>query len=174
MLKPLNNHFRKYGWLYLAAGLAPWLELFFSIEWTFAYCHNPEDGPASAVFGLPFPYTRWNAVSSMEYAYMPHIYLINLLVISAIIYAALAWTAKLFLSKPYNLLGIVGAMLLILHGTLFTMLTKDRVLQPTFSIGDNYSAYFDLRPVQFTFTRASNRCTPSRYWFPDNWKPVNE
>lgn len=55
----------------LSFTLVVWLEMFISVEWTSAYCSNPEDGQLSALYGFPFPYTRWGMVSSVEHIFAP-------------------------------------------------------------------------------------------------------
>ena len=70
--------------LLLAVGLAGSMELFLTLEWSFPYCNDPQDGPASGVFGFPFPYVRWGGFSSLIYVFMPHLYAVNLLVRSAL------------------------------------------------------------------------------------------
>jgi hypothetical protein len=47
----------------LAFGVVMCLESLCTIEWSFPYCSSQEDGPAAAVFGLPFPYIRWAGAS---------------------------------------------------------------------------------------------------------------
>ena len=62
------------------------LQSFYTVEWSFAYCSSQADGPASAVFGMPLPYIEWSGVSSMEYEFMPQVYVLNILLL-----LALAW-----------------------------------------------------------------------------------
>ena len=75
-------------------GLAMATERVVTIEWSFAYCNDPQDGPASAIFGAPFPYERWWGASSMVYEFVPHFYVLNVLVLFGIALPIVRWTAE--------------------------------------------------------------------------------
>jgi len=78
----------------LTLGLVAWIQEIFSIEWSFPYCSDQADGPASAVWGMPFPYIRWSTVSSMEYFWMPAVFILNIAVLFAIAYPFVSWVVK--------------------------------------------------------------------------------
>lgn len=68
----------RHGVLLFAVGLAGASELLFTVEWSFPGCNDLQDGPASAVYGFPFPYLQWTRVSSLEFGFVPQLYLANL------------------------------------------------------------------------------------------------
>jgi hypothetical protein len=70
----------------LAFGVVICLESLYTIEWSYPYCLSPVDGPASAVFSVPFPYVRWTGVSSLEYEFMPLVYVLNIPALSALVW----------------------------------------------------------------------------------------
>ena len=72
--------------LLLTFGLVALFERLVTLEWSLPYCMNPEDGPAHAAAGLPLPYETYGGVSSMEFAFMPHVYLANLAILSLLAY----------------------------------------------------------------------------------------
>ena len=78
----------------LTLGLVAWFQEIFSIEWSFPYCSDQADGPASAVWGMPFPYIRWSTVSSMEYFWMPAVFILNIAVLFAIAYPFVSWVVR--------------------------------------------------------------------------------
>src|SRR4051794_18181766 len=92
-LRRLNPITRHPSFL-LTLGLVGWLEAIFTIEWSFPYCSSQEDGPASAVFGMPLPYIRWTGVSSMEYEFMPSILIVNIVILSAVAFPFVSWAVK--------------------------------------------------------------------------------
>lgn len=57
--------------LLLAVGLAAVSMFVVTLEWSFPYCEAQVDGPASAIFGLPLPYTSWSQASSLEFNLEP-------------------------------------------------------------------------------------------------------
>src|ERR1043165_8401429 len=92
-LKRLNVIIRYPAFL-LTLGLVGWFEEVFTIEWSFPYCSSLEDGPASAVFGMPLPYVRWSGVSSMEYEFMLSVFIANILILSAIAFPFVSWAVR--------------------------------------------------------------------------------
>src|SRR5215213_2704272 len=88
------NFIIRYPAFPLTLGLVGWLEAIFTIEWSFPYCSSQEDGPASAVYGMPLPYIRWAGVSSMEYELMPLILILNLVILFAVAFPLVSWAVK--------------------------------------------------------------------------------
>ncbi len=156
----------------LAVCVAVLVDYLVTIEWSFPYCNDPQDGPSSAVFGLPLPYERWNMVSSLQYEFMPHIYAINVLVLAALMVPLVRYVAgRLADRSPRRTraiavcifaLGVVGVSW---HG----LALAAGWWQPTVSIyHPPYDSLAELRPVGVSFGRHYD-CTPSSYWFPAHW-----
>ncbi len=161
--------------LLLTLGLAGWFEAVFTIEWSFPYCSNQVDGPASAVFGMPLPYIRWSEVSSLEYVYMPLILIVNVLIISAIAFPLIAWVVKKVASPEQtmrrNVMSVVGLVLLVsICAWNFFLVRSGLYKIPTATIGDAYGTYSEFRPVRFTFKDLHYDCTPSKFWFKETKK----
>lgn len=149
----------------LPLGLALWLEALGTLEWSFPYCHNAEDGPLSAVFGFPLPYTRWSGVSSMEYDFVPYFYLLNVL-----IYAApLVWAQRWLLRGRPRWVGlvaqVVGGVVVAAGVARASVFLFFSLWVPAFSISmPPYDHLYDLRPVGWV-DRPHYACTPSEFWF---------
>jgi hypothetical protein len=161
--------------LLLALGIVICLEALYTIEWSFPYCSSQEDGPAAAVFGMPFPYIQWGSVSSLEYDFMPLVWALNVLAL-----LALAWPLTRLLLTSFGerrsgiriALGTIGfaPALVVLAG--IAILVGVGLWQPTASIRlYGQDTYFDLRPLRFTMNDLHYECTPSRAWFPNRWIP---
>jgi hypothetical protein len=140
------------------------LENVVSLEWSFPYCNRQEDGPASAVFGLPFPYERWSGATSLQYEFMPHLYALNL-----VLWLCLAWPLFRVLTRTRAVhrlrLVIVGALLCAAIVVWKTLVLVEGAWQPVRSITHApYDAYGELRPVGIALGR-HYECTPSAFWF---------
>jgi hypothetical protein len=154
----------------LAFGVVMCLESLCTIEWSFPYCSSQEDGPAAAVFGMPFPYIQWGGVSSLEYDFMPLVYALNVIAL-----LALAWPLTGLLLRPFGerrsgiriALGTIGLALALVVLASTAFLIGVGAWQPTASIRlDGQDTYFDLRPLRFTMNDLHYGCTPSHAWFP--------
>lgn len=178
-VKRLNVMLR-YPALLLTLGLAGWFEAVFTIEWSFSYCSSQEDGPASAVFGMPLPYIRWSGVSSMEYFYMPSIWIVNVLILSALAFPFVSWVVKQVASpnqgRRRSMLSFAGLVLLLSICAYTTLLVQSGLYKiPVSNIAhDGSETYSEFRPVRFTFNDLHYDCTPSTYWFKDGWRPKSE
>lgn len=170
----------RYPALLLTLGLVGWFEAVFTIEWSFAYCSSQEDGPASAVFGMPLPYIRWSGVSSMEYMYMPSILIVNIVILSAVAFPFVSWAVKKIASpdqgRRRSVLSLAGLFLLLSIGAWTTFLVQSglyKISVSNIALG-GYETYSEFRPVRFTFKDLHYDCTPSTYWFKDKWRPRSE
>jgi hypothetical protein len=163
----------------LTLALIGWFEAIFTIEWSFPYCSSQEDGPASAVFGMPFPYIRYSEVSSLEYFYMPSVYILNLLLLVAIAFPFVYWAVKKFASPDQKIrrriVGLAGLVLLLIIGAWNILLLRSgSYLISVSTIASGYETYREFRPVRFTFKDLHYDCTPSKFWFKHGWRPGNE
>jgi len=154
----------------LAVAASSWIVALVSLEWSFPYCLSQEDGPATAVYGFPLPYTRMSLVSSAVDDFMPHVYLLNV----AIVATALLFAARTLRVRPPRrpaLTATVAAALLGVQVLLQGAALASGFLNPTMSIGDSsYGLYSELRPVSVGILRINYECTPSRWWFPGGWQ----
>jgi hypothetical protein len=154
----------------LALGGVMCLESLYTIEWSFPYCSSQEDGPAAAVFGMPFPYIRWGGASSLEYDFMPLVCALNVLAL-----LALAWPLTRLLLRSFGerrngiriALGTIGLALALFVFAGIASLIGVGAWQPTTSIRlYGQDTYFDLRPLRFMRIDLHYECTPSQAWFP--------
>lgn len=154
----------------MALGIMMCVQSFYTIEWSFPYCLSQADGPASAVFGMPLPYIRWSGSSSLEYWFMPLVYVINVLALSALAWPFTRLFLRLLGGRPgirtsFGLIGLTLA-LLVTASLAFSVCVK--AYRPTASLRlFPYDTYFDLRPIRFTVNDLHYQCTPSPAWFPD-------
>lgn len=143
-----------------------------TIEWSFPYCNDPQDGPASAVFGAPIPYERWWGASSLVYEFVPHFYGLNILVLFAIALPIVRRAAEHLerrWPRAYGAIAICGAVLCALVVARHALVLATGLWRPVASIErPPYDSYEVLRPVGMSFERHYD-CTPSELWFPPKW-----
>jgi hypothetical protein len=160
---------RRYVALLLAAGVAAWVELFVTIEWTYPYCIKQDDGPAYAVFGMPFPYRQFGAVTSMQDVTTPHVYLLNAALLSLLLFPAVLWILASVgpdRKSAQRIAGVVGGFLLLSMASLQALTVYTGMQIPQASLSVYNGGYWDLRPVRFTMdAHRAAPCTPSPYWF---------
>ena len=163
----------------LTLGLVGWFEMLFTIEWSFPYCSSQEDGPASAVFGMPLPYIRYSGVSSMEYFYMPSILIVNILILFAMAFPLVSWAVNKVASPDQvarrGAMSFAGLLLVLSIGAWTFLLVHIGVYKiPVSTVASGYETYGEFRPIRFTFKDLHYDCTPSKYWFEDGWRPKTE
>jgi hypothetical protein len=163
----------------LTLGLVGWFEAIFTIEWSFPYCISQEDGPASAVFGMPLPYIRYSEVSSLEYFYMPAIYILNILILFVIVFPLVHWVIKRVAAPDQvmrrRLMSFAGLILVLtISGWNFLLLRSGHYLIRVPTIASGYETYREFRPIRFTLKDLHYDCTPSKFWFKDGWRPKAE
>jgi hypothetical protein len=169
----------RYPTLLFTLGLVGWFEAIFTIEWSFPYCSAQTDGPASAVFGMPFPYIRYSEVSSMEYFYMPSILVLNILILFALAFPLVSRAINKVSSQDQpvrrKVISVAGLVLLLSVSvwTILLFLTGVYTI-PVSTVASGYETYSEFRPIRFTFKDLHYDCTPSNYWFKDGWrsKPI--
>jgi hypothetical protein len=156
-------------------GLVMAAERVVTLEWSFAYCNNPQDGPASAVFGSPLPYERWSEASSLAYVFVPHLYVLNVLALFGIVLPVVRQIAEHLARRSaravYGSLGVCGALLCTLVTARHALVLATGLWIPVASIEQPpYDSYDALRPLGVSFGRHYD-CTPSKFWFPTNRVP---
>lgn len=165
----MSKIFTRFPAFWLTLGLIGCLEAVFTFEWSFPYCSSLEDGAASAVFGMPFPYVRWSQVSSMEYEYAPFVWLLNLTILFGLAFPFVFWAVKKFASdsqKRRAAGGILGLILAVVAAVWTILLLQVGLYKyPVAVISDPDGNYKDFRPVKFTFKSLDYDCTPSNFWF---------
>lgn len=169
-----SNIVGRYAAMLITVGLVVWLEFSVTMEWSSPYCTSQEDGPGYAAFGMPFPYLQFGGASSLEYAFMPHIYLLNIIVLCALLFPvirrALDRPAKNLYTRRRVVIGWLGLVLLAVRTLLLVLTISIGFLQPTSSIGDVHEPYTHFRPVGFCLNDGHYECKPSTFWFPEGWK----
>jgi hypothetical protein len=170
------NLFNRYSTGLLTTGIVLWLENLITIEWSYPYCLSQSDGPAYAAYGMPFPYLMSTGVTSLEYEFMPHVYILNVIVLSLLILPAARWVLKRVVPRESTLLqgaiGGVGCLLLSANFAFIILGLSIGYLRPTTSIGlEGYYSYSDFRPVRAGLNGSgAASCTPSPAWFPNGWQ----
>jgi|SRR5579884_1426790 len=149
------------------------LQSFFTIEWSFPYCSSQVDGAASAVFGMPLPDIQWSGVSSMEYKFMPLVYVVNILLLFAILRPITNLLLQRLPNKRSGIragLGLTGLTITFLVAAGVVLLISIGAWRPTWSVSMRpYYSYSDFRPVRFALNDLHYDCTPSSKWFPNGW-----
>jgi hypothetical protein len=171
VLKVLTKLLDRGSSFLLALGLVMGLELMCTIEWTFPYCSLQDDGPAAAIFGLPFPYIRWSGVSSLVYEFMPWVYALNVLTLLVLAWPLTWLFLRTFGARRRRLriaLSTIGLALALIVSAGIAQLIVVGAWQPTASMRlYGQDTYYDPRPVRFTLMDLHYECTPSQTWFPN-------
>jgi hypothetical protein len=159
--------------LLLALGIVMCLQSFYTIEWSFPYCSSQADGPASAAFGMPLPYIQWSGVSSLEYDFLPLVYILNVLLLLMLAWPITSLLLRKLPEKRSSIrtgLGLVGIALAFLVTAGVVLLVSIGAWRPTSSLTrKGYYSYSDFRPIRFTVNNLHYYCTPSPAWFPNGW-----
>ncbi len=151
--------------LVLALIVALALERWLTIEWTWPTCNNGDNW--AAAYGFPFPYTQWSLVSSMEYAWVPEMFVLNIALLAIGVYALLgllpAFRHSTKIYPALIVLATLGALINLL-GLWVTMVAA----VPSLAHTEGGESMWDLRPVAFHINGTRRyECTPSPWWFPD-------
>jgi hypothetical protein len=130
-----------------------------NVEWTAAYCSNPEDGPMSAVYGFPFPHAHWTMVSSFVYFFTPSLAALNLLFRCAVCFAALmlAREVGIWAADPVRARMLVLPVALLLAWSAHEYRIGWWIAAPP---PDDA-----LRPVAIVVGTFDYECRPSPWWF---------
>jgi hypothetical protein len=162
---------RRWLWdLAAALAIALWVELFFTIGWTFAACtpvSGTNYGLGEASYGLPFPYFQWSTVSSMEYDWIPWIFVLNVALLTLAASPMARWLSRRLRRPRWGWLGLTLLVAIIavqaVRINTFLVFSTDR-----FRGGEFELAFTDLRPTALYFGGGSYECTPSPFWFPEH------
>ncbi len=157
----------------ISVALAGWLQILITIEWSYPYCLDQSDGPGYIIQGMPLPYWRWSGASSLDYIYLPHIYIVNLIILAVLFFPLVSWVLniKIFqvlMAKIY--LAVFGGLLFTTYLVVGTGMHT--FYRPVSSLGlEGYYKYMDFRPVKLGYLQTpGTHCTPSAFWFPEGWK----
>ena len=139
-----------------------------TVEWSHPYCNDQHSGPAHAAFGFPLPYTQWGGVSSMEYLFMPHIYVLNLTLIGLWTFVVIKRIVnKIILSNSALHFGLWIGGIILAFSMVIIEIAKFFSVYAVFvtTIGDEIynHPYFSYRPVGIDSIHYD--CKPSEYWF---------
>ena len=165
-----KTHILRWASLVFAVGLTMVAEIFFTVEWSTPACNDPQDGPVRAVFGAPLPYERFSGASSLQFNFMPHVYVLNILLLSGVAWVCIHAVARRVVPSAPRLvpstMAVLGCLFsgaaLALH---VTTVVKQYWIPVTSVSNPPDESYFDMRPVGLTSLRHYD-CTPSRFWFP--------
>ncbi len=145
----------------LALGLAGFTELLITVEWSFPYCNDQQDGPASAVYGFPFPYLQWGGVSSLEFEFVPQLYALNLALQTALVFFLVRTVARrMWPTKERLPMAAVGLLFCAGFLLIKLLLISSGVRHPRASLTDGtWDSYTELRPVGLAAS-LEYYCTP--------------
>ena len=148
-----------------ALGVTAAAEVFVTVEWSFPYCNDPQAGPASAVFGAPFPYERWSEASSLQYDFVPHLYILNLGILCAAAWPLFRRLSRRWFARGDRRAGILGLGLCLLVGGWQVFRLSSNLWSPVASLEHVlYDSFRELRPVGVALGR-HYECSPSSFWF---------
>lgn len=174
MLNSLVKLSGRYAPILVTVGLTLWLEFTFTMEWSSPYCTSQADGAGYAAFGMPLPYMQFGGASSLEYQFMPHVYLVNLIVLCVLAFPVIRWmfrrSALAGHTRRRSVAGVAGAILIAARVSLLALAISIGMLDPMVSIGDDHEPYVVFRPVGFCLHDGHYDCKPSPSWFPNGWK----
>ena len=170
------NALRRYAPILFTAGSVIWLESLITVEWTYPYCLDQTDGPAYAAQGFPLPFWMWNGVASLEYDFMPHVYVLNAVILFLLFYPVIRRDLGCDIRRPPGMAarhaGRRRAVDAAWQRSVYRRSGRGRILSPNrvSELGEYYR-YSDFRPVRIGFYRSNSPvCTPSRLWFPNGWQ----
>lgn len=138
-----------------------------TVEWSFPYCNDPQDGPAHAAFGFPLPYTQYSGASSMEYLFMPTAYTFNMVFLFVVFFIcarSLLAAVSRFSHKWHHAISCIGLFLAIGAVSIELLKAGNIYAVAVQSIGDTYHPYFSYRPVGVSSDMHYD-CRPSEFWF---------
>jgi hypothetical protein len=153
----------------LASAVAMTIDRVATVEWSVPYCNNPQDGPSSSAFGAPLPYERFGGVSSLEYAFAPHVYLLNIVLVSGLLFPPIR-RALLSLGRRRGRLGSrvltgAGVVLCLVNLAALYVALSAGLWRPVADIArPPHDSYMEFRPVGLALDR-HYECTPSTFWF---------
>jgi hypothetical protein len=162
---------RRHVSLLLALGCALAIEAFLPLSWSRPYCMSQSDGPDFAAVGIPLPYQTYSGVSSMEFFFMPHVYIFNLAVLTALLLPV----ARLIAQRPcvslqfQSIAALGGAAAIVVGLGVVAVFVTTGTWRPVGSIGSDFGKYREYRPVGLAYSGVD--CLPSNSWFPNDWQP---
>lgn len=151
-------------------GLAVSIDLLLTVEWSYPYCTQPEDGPAYPVVGVPLPFAVPSHVSSLEFLYMPHVFVLNVVLISLLLFPVVRTLNRAIRNRVVLHRWVVGVAGVLIVGLGFIRGVSFTLGHPVASIGDAWLPYRDLRPIGLAsadLVHSKDACKPSAFWFPD-------
>lgn len=148
-------------------GLVAAAEMLITVEWSFPYCNDPRDGPASAVYGAPLPYERWSGASSLQYDFVPHLYILNLGILCAATWPLFRRLSHRWSAVNDRRIGMLGLSLCLLVGGWHIFYLSSNLGSPVASLEHApYDSYRELRPVGVALIMERHYdCSPSSFWF---------
>lgn len=145
----------------LAVGVAAALDLLLVVEWTYPYCEDPQDGPAAAFFGFPFPELRGGA-SSLEFLFSPGLMVFDVALRAAVLYAVLRFVFRTdrAAAASRTRMGLAGGVLVSLALARIALFVGMGSWQPRGTIVPDGDGYRPMRPSGIAFT-LHRTCPPS-------------
>ncbi|MCA9710963.1 MAG: hypothetical protein KDK70_34295 [Myxococcales bacterium] len=148
--------------------MAAALDLLLLVEWTYPYCEDPQDGPAAAFFGFPFPELRGGA-SSLEFLFSPGLLALDVAIRAAVLYAVLRFVLRTDRATNASRtgMGVAGTVLVSLALARVAFFVGMGSWRPRATIVPDDDGYRPMRPSGIALTlhatcRASGRRAPSR------------
>jgi hypothetical protein len=125
-------------------------------------------GRASVCGGMPLPYVRWSTVSSIEYFWMPTVFILNLAILFAVAFPFVSWAVGKIASPKQNLrrglVSVTGAILVLTFGAwMYLRIQTGLYKVPVSNIASE--TYPQFRPIRLGFKTLRYDCTKSEFWF---------
>ena len=138
-----------------AAGLAWAVSLSFILvalvpfAWWHPYCDRMDDGPGYFGYGLPFPFRAFSGVSSLEYNFLPWVYLLDLVLITALFLPKTILVARKVRAMSrlaaYSL-ATVGILLVAVLVWINAWAISNQLWIPSQTLDSTGDKYFSYRP----------------------------
>jgi len=138
-----------------AAGLAwaVWLSFIFvefvPLAWWHPYCDRMDDGPGYFGYGLPFPFRAFSGVSSLEYNFLPFVYLLDLVLMMVLFLPKTILMARKVREMSRigaYWLATVGALLVVILAWINALAISSNWVIPSQTLDSVGDKYFSYRP----------------------------
>jgi hypothetical protein len=122
---------------------------FVPFAWWHPYCDRMDDGPGYFAYGLPFPFRAFSGVSSLEYNFLPFVYLLDLVLMIALFLPKTLLVARKVraLSRigTYSL-ATVGMLLVVTLVWINAQALSNHWVIPSQTLDSTGDKYFSYRP----------------------------
>jgi hypothetical protein len=122
---------------------------FVPFAWWHPYCDRMDDGPGYFAYGLPFPFRAFSGVSSLEYNFLPFVYVLDLVLMTALfLRAAIPVARKVRAMSRFAAysLATVGTLLFVVLVWINAQAISNHWVIPSQTLDSTGDKYFSYRP----------------------------